>query len=55
MYKFSVVDIDIPEYETGTVDYLHCFNDPESAFEMIEELTKDNEDAWYTVIIEKVI
>lgn len=51
-YKYTVIEIDLPEWETGEVIEKNTFDDPELALAECKKLN-DNIEGYFEVIIEK--
>ena len=51
--KFTVVQIYLPEWVTGSVRDIKVFNDPESAIDYKNELEKNDDDSLFEVIVEQ--
>ena len=54
-YAYTVIEIELPEWETGSVIEHETYNNPVSAFDLMDELKINDEDGYYEVIIEKLI
>jgi len=52
IYKYTVIEIELPEWVTGSVNEIDSFNDPKSAFELRDSLKENDNDGYYEVIIE---
>ena len=53
-YKYTVMEIDIPDCETGSVKEIVTWSHVDSAFRCKAALEKENPHVYYEIIVERI-